>query len=61
VNRHPADIVALVFALVFLGCAATWAGWEHGDLDVDAITWAIPLVLIVSGLVGVTMTLRRRA
>lgn len=59
-NRHPADVVALVFALVFLGCAALWAGWAYGSLDVGALTWAVPVVLIVAGIVGITASLRRR-
>ena len=59
-NRHPADVVALVFALVFLGAAAAWAGWEHGSLTVDDVAWTIPVVLILAGLAGVTASLRRR-
>ncbi|MBA2533185.1 MAG: hypothetical protein H0V23_13975 [Nocardioidaceae bacterium] len=59
-NRHPADIVALVFALIFLGCAATWAGWAHSDLDIDAFAWAVPFVLIGAGVVGVIASLRRQ-
>jgi len=61
VNRHPADVVVLVFALVFLGSAAAWAGWMHGGLSVDDIAWTIPVVLIVAGVVGVTTSLRRRS
>ncbi len=60
-NRHPADVVALVFALVFLGCAVTWVGWAYGDFDVDVLAWAIPVVLIVAGLVGITTSLRRHS
>lgn len=59
-NRHPADVLALVFALVFLGAAAVWAAWMHGNLSVDDLAWTIPVVLIVAGLVGVTTSLRRR-
>jgi len=59
-TRHPADVVALVFAVVFLGCAATWVGWAYGDLDVDALTWVAPAVLIVAGVIGVIASLRRQ-
>lgn len=59
-NRHPADVLALVFALVFLGAATAWAAWMHGNLSVDDMAWAVPVVLVVAGLVGVTTSLRRR-
>lgn len=59
-NRHPADVVALVFAVVFLGCAAAWTGWAHGDLDVAALTWVAPAVLIAAGVIGVIASLRRQ-
>ena len=59
-NRHPADVVALVFSLVFLGSAAAWTGWKHGGLSADDVTWTIPAVLILAGLAGVTTSLRRR-
>ena len=59
-NRHPADVVALVFSLVFLGSAAAWAAWKHGGLSADDVAWTIPVVLIVAGLAGVTASLRRR-
>lgn len=60
-NRHPADVLALVFGLVFLGAATAWAGWMHGDLSVDDVAWLIPVVLIAAGLAGVTASLRRRS
>jgi len=59
-NRHPADVLALVFALVFLGAAAGWAAWQHGGLSVDDVAWTIPVVLILAGLAGVMASLRRR-
>ena len=59
-NRHPADVVALVFALVFLGSAAAWTAWQHGGLTVEDLSWTIPVGLILAGLAGVTASLRRR-
>jgi Zn-dependent protease with chaperone function len=60
VNRHPVDVVALVFAIVFLGSAGAWAGWTYGGLSPGDVAWAIPVVLILAGLAGVTASLSRR-
>jgi hypothetical protein len=49
----------LVFGLVFLGVAALWA-LVQSDLLSLPDAWVVgPVVLVVAGLVGIAVTLRR--
>lgn len=59
-RRHPTDIVSLVLGLVFLGEAGAWVAWERGLVDAHALSWLVPAVLVVAGLVGAAVSLRPR-
>lgn len=57
--KHDTDVTSLVFGLLFLGLAAVWA-----LVQADVLTWPAasvlgPVVLVVAGLVGLLLTLRR--
>ena len=58
-RRHETDVTSLVFGLVFLGVAALWA-LVQSDLLSLPDAWVVgPVVLVVAGLVGIAVTLRR--
>lgn len=63
-ERHPTDVVAFVFGIVFLVATAMALLAQFGSLDdAAARSWAAGAVLIVAGLAAVTGTIvstRRR-
>jgi uncharacterized membrane protein YqjE len=52
---HETDVTSLVFGLVFLGITVVWALVDVGVLTVSAI----PVVLVVVGVIGVGAALAR--
>jgi|1186.fasta_scaffold198550_2 hypothetical protein len=48
---HPVNVVHLVFGLIFLGVAASWA-LQAGDVVNPDANWFLPLVLIAAGVGG---------
>jgi hypothetical protein len=59
VRRHETDVTSLVFGLVFLGVAALWALVQGNLLSLPDASVLGPAVLVVAGLVGIAVTLRR--
>jgi hypothetical protein len=59
VRRHETDVTSLVFGLVFLGVAAIWALVQSDLLSLPDASVLGPAVLVVAGLVGIAVTLRR--
>lgn len=60
---HPVNVLHLVFGLIFLGVAASWALQASDVIDTDA-NWFLPVVLIaagVGGLVPVAVNAFRRS
>lgn len=57
-TRHPVDAVALVFGLLFLAVAGVWLALETTSLSRADVAWAAPVALIVTGTVGVLVSLR---
>jgi hypothetical protein len=59
VRRHETDVTSLVFGLVFVGVAALWALVQADLLSLPDASVVGPAVLVVAGLVGIAVTLRR--
>jgi len=51
--------MSLVFGLVFLGVAALWALVQSDLLSLPDASVFGPAVLVVAGLIGIAVTLRR--
>jgi hypothetical protein len=58
-NRHPTDVLALVFGVAFAVCAGAALAHTIGDVDFD-FTWVAAGTLILLGVVAVAATLTRR-
>jgi uncharacterized membrane protein YqjE len=56
---HETDVTSLVFGLVFLGITVVWALVDVGVLTVSVLPVAIPVVLMVVGVIGVGAALAR--
>lgn len=57
-KRHEVDVVSLVFGLIFLGTAVIWGLSDAPGPPVDG--WPLPTLLILVGLTGLVVSLRRR-
>lgn len=51
-STHPVSVAYLVVGLVFLGLAGSWALREAGVVDSGEARWALPLILVLAGLLG---------
>ena len=58
-RRHETDVTSLVFGLVFLGVAGLWALVQADLLSLPDASVLGPAVLVVAGLVGIAVTVRR--
>lgn len=58
-RRHDLDVTSLVFGLVFLGVAATWALVQSRLVAVPDLSLLGPAVLVVAGVVGLAATLAK--
>lgn len=56
---HETDVTSLVFGLVFVATAAVWALVELGVITVSMLPIAVPVVLVVVGVVGVGAAVAR--
>ena len=56
---HETDVTSLVFGLVFVGITIVWALVDVGVLTVSVLPVAIPVVLVVVGVIGVGASLAR--
>lgn len=54
-RRHPLDIGSLVIGLVFLGVVVAWVLFEVDVVSDDDAAWALPVVLITAGVLGVVL------
>jgi hypothetical protein len=59
VHRHETDVTSLVAGLVFAGIAGVWALIAVGALTPSMLPVAIPVVLLVVGVVGVVAAVIR--
>lgn len=60
-RQHRTDAVSLVFGVIFLIIAGSWALGSVVDIDLDIpnLGWLLALGLVGLGLVGVVASLRR--
>jgi hypothetical protein len=59
VNVHDTDVTSLMFGLVFAGSALVWALVQTGVLTLSVLPVAVPVLLVVVGVVGVAAALSR--
>jgi TRAP-type C4-dicarboxylate transport system permease small subunit len=57
--RHDADVLSLVFGLLFLGGAGLWAALEVEVLSTDVLPLLLPAALVVIGGIGLATAIRR--
>lgn len=60
-QRHSLDILSLIFGLIFLVAVGLWLVTGLVDITLPSAGWLFAGALIVSGLVGVVVSLRPRA
>ena len=58
-RRHDLDVTSLVFGLIFLGVATTWALVQTELVTLPDLSLLGPAVLIVAGVVGLAATLAK--
>lgn len=56
---HDTDVTSLMFGLVFAGSALVWALVQTGVLTLSVLPVAVPVLLVVVGVVGVAAALSR--
>jgi len=56
---HPVHVTHLVVGLVFLGIAGSWVLRQAGVVDTSDARWALPLILLVAGAVGLAATVAK--
>jgi apolipoprotein N-acyltransferase len=59
VQAHDTDVTSLVFGLVFAGSALVWVLVQTGVLTVAVLPLAVPVLLVIVGVVGVAAALTR--
>lgn len=57
-KKHRADLVSLVFGLVFLLIAVWWAVARRLDVNLPALGWLAAVALIVVGAAGLVGAVR---
>lgn len=60
-TTHPMRWDALVFGVLYTLILAVWAGLTYDLVSPEALAIAGPVTLIVAGLAGVALTLRRKS
>lgn len=56
---HETDVTSLVFGLVFVGTALVWGLTELGVITVAMLPVAVPVVLVVVGVIGIVAAIAR--
>lgn len=56
---HETDVTSLVFGLVFLSTTLVWALVQWGVITVSMLPVAVPVVLVVVGVIGVIASVTR--
>ena len=57
-RTHPANVLHLVFGVLYLGIAAAWALTAADLVDANA-EWTFPLVLVVAGAAGLVASVAK--
>lgn len=58
-GRHPLAAGSLVLGLCFCGIALLWLLSTTGVMTMHSLRWAVPVLLVTAGVVGVLASLRR--
>ena len=58
---HPMRWDALVFGVLFALVLAAWAVLDFDLVDLDVLAVVGPVVLILAGVAGIALTLRRKS
>ena len=58
---HPMRWDALVFGVLFVLVLGVWAVLDYDIVSVDALAVVGPVVLILAGVAGIALTLRRKS
>jgi hypothetical protein len=64
-GRHRADLLSLIFGLIFLVCGGAWAVQHFFDLpwridwSLPGLGWVLAGGLVLAGLLGILASLRR--
>lgn len=58
-GRHPMAAGSLVLGLCFCGVALLWLLVSAGALSVPDLQWALPVLLVGAGVIGLVASLRR--
>jgi len=59
VQTHETDVTSLVAGLVLLGIAGVWGLVQLGALSLSVLPVAIPVLLVVVGVIGVAAAVVR--
>lgn len=60
-KTHPMRWDALVFGVLFVLALAAWAAVEYELVSLDALAVSGPVALILAGIAGIALTLRRKS
>lgn len=60
-KTHPMRWDALVFGALFVLVLAAWASVQYELVSLDALAVAGPVALILVGVAGIALTLRRKS
>ncbi|GAB3414958.1 hypothetical protein [Flindersiella endophytica] len=58
-GRHPLSVGSLVVGLIFCGIALAWLLNATNVLHADDLQWAIPILLVGVGAIGVGASIAR--
>lgn len=60
-NTHPLRWDALVFGILFALVVTAWASLTFDWISLESLVLAGPITLIVAGIAGIALTLRRKS
>lgn len=60
-RTHPMRWDALVFGILFTVVLVVWGALTYDLVSLDDLAVAVPIALILAGLAGIALTLRRKS